>query len=291
MVDFDRAVAAGMGLAIDLTPEQAATGFDRLLVLGLQLSTAAERGPAALEELLPHHQIGRSGFSLVPQGTPAHNSTGAGAGLHARRRRRRQLRRPQERPAVHADADPMQKRDGQWLAEFLGLDPAFVAGVHGSGGRTRCRPARCSGAVAGHLGYWMDTLFTPTGGKTSIFSDETVDETRAFFTQYRQRPRAAAGDPHRRPALRHPADDGVLAHPVVPAATRPRVAPAAEFLGRSVWHPAADRRRLDDYEQQARTGSASRRSHQMLLNVLATIRRRSSITRATPRAWRSCTTC
>ena len=39
MVDFDRAVAAGMALAIDLTPDQYAAGFTRLLVLGLQLGT------------------------------------------------------------------------------------------------------------------------------------------------------------------------------------------------------------------------------------------------------------
>ena len=45
MVDFDRAVAAGMALAIPLTPEQYAAGFTRLLVLGLQLGTAADRRP------------------------------------------------------------------------------------------------------------------------------------------------------------------------------------------------------------------------------------------------------
>ena len=80
MVDFDQAVAAGMGLAIPLTAEQFAAGFTRLLVLGLQLGTAADAGPAALQELLAHHQWSRSGFFLVPQGTPAHNSTGANAG-------------------------------------------------------------------------------------------------------------------------------------------------------------------------------------------------------------------
>ena len=46
MVDFDRAVAAGMALSIPLTAEQYSQGFTRLLVLGLQLSTAAKDGPA-----------------------------------------------------------------------------------------------------------------------------------------------------------------------------------------------------------------------------------------------------
>ena len=34
------------------------------------------------------------------------------------------------------------------------------------------------------LGYWMNTLFTSSDGKTSIFTDETIDQTRAFFTQF-----------------------------------------------------------------------------------------------------------
>ena len=67
MVDFDRAVAAGMGVAIDITPEQARVGFDRLLVVGLKLSTDAEKGSIALQELLAHHQWSRSGFFLLPQ--------------------------------------------------------------------------------------------------------------------------------------------------------------------------------------------------------------------------------
>ena len=80
MVDFDHAVAAGMALAIPLTPEQYTAGFTRLLVLGLQLGTTAAAGPAALQELLAHHQWSRSGFSLVAQGISAHNATGTSAG-------------------------------------------------------------------------------------------------------------------------------------------------------------------------------------------------------------------
>ena len=79
LVDFPAAQAAGLGLAIDLSAEQAGTGFDRLLVLGVQLGAGAD-GAAALEELLAHHRAGRSGLALVPLGTPTHNTTGAGAG-------------------------------------------------------------------------------------------------------------------------------------------------------------------------------------------------------------------
>ena len=65
------------------------------------------------------------------------------------------------------------------------------------------------------FGYWMDTLFTPNPGTTSDLLRTRIEQTREFFTSLCLRPRTAAGDSHRRTALRDPADDGVLADPVV----------------------------------------------------------------------------
>jgi hypothetical protein len=185
MVGFDRAVAAGMALAIPLTPEQYASGFTRLLVLGLQLSTAAKDGRAALQELLAHHQWSRSGFFLVPQGTPAHNATGAKAGATPEDDADGSFDDRRNRPLFTAVGDSAQKRDGQWLAEYLELDPAFVAGVHGSDGVDQMQARAMQTALwPATLGYWMDTLFTPNPGTTSIFPDAVIDDTRAFFTSY-----------------------------------------------------------------------------------------------------------
>src|SRR5205807_453514 len=80
VVDFERAVSVGMGIAVELTPEQARAGFDRLLVVGVQLSASDLDGKQALEQLLHDHASGRAGLSLVPQGTPTHNTKGAKTG-------------------------------------------------------------------------------------------------------------------------------------------------------------------------------------------------------------------
>src|SRR5712691_4566605 len=185
MVDFDRAVAAGMALAIDLTLEQARTGFDRLLVIGLKLSTPANAGVAALQELLLHHQTGRSGFSFVAQGTPAHNATGAGAGHSRDDDADASFDDRKNVPLFTVVADATQKADGQWFAEFLGLDPGFVATAHGSGGADQKQARAMQTALwPVTLGYWMNTLFTPSDGKTSIFSDDTIEQTRQFFTSW-----------------------------------------------------------------------------------------------------------
>ena len=185
MVDFDRAVAAGMALAIPVAAEQYATGFTRLIVLGLQLSAAANDGPAALQELLAHHQWSRSGFFLVAQGTPAHNSEAAQAGATPEDDADSSFDDRKNRPLFTSVLDPTQKRDGQWLAEFLGLDPAFVAGVHGSDGMDQMQArAMQTGLWPATLGYWMDTLFTPNPGTTSIFADAVIEDTRTFFTSF-----------------------------------------------------------------------------------------------------------
>lgn len=185
MVDFESAVTAGMALAIDLTPQQAAAGFDRLLVLGLQMSVSEQQGPAALQELLAHHLSSRSGFAFLPQGTPAHNSSGADSGSDQDQDADASFNDRKNRPLFTSVPDPMQKQDGQWFAELLGLDPAFIANVHASGGIDQKQARAMQTALwPATLGYWMQTLFTPNPGVTSIFSDADIDETRSFFSNY-----------------------------------------------------------------------------------------------------------
>ena len=177
LVDFDRAVEAGMALAIDLDAESARKGFDRLLVIGIQLSLGDQDGKAALEELLHHHNVGRSGFSLVPQGRPAHNTTGAGADYTRLDDADDSFDDRKNAPLFTITGDPNSKRDGQWLAEALGIDPAQFTGVHGAGGVDQQRARAMQRALwPATLGYWMDKMLTP------VFGDETVAETYAFFT-------------------------------------------------------------------------------------------------------------
>jgi hypothetical protein len=179
MVDFDRAVDAGVGIAIDLTPEQAQRGFDRLLVVGLQLSTSDTGGAAALEELFQHHASGRSGLSLVRQGTTAHNTTGTGTGYTRSDDPDQSFDDRKNEPLFTPRTDPMQKRDGQWVAELLGIDPALFASIHGSDGRDQMQARAMQRALwPATLGYWMETMLA------GVFSDEAIQATRWFFTQF-----------------------------------------------------------------------------------------------------------
>ncbi len=179
LVDFDRAVSAGMGLRINLTADQATKGFDRLLVLGLELSANEANATQAIEELLAHHHYGRSGLSIVPQGTPAHNSTGTSAGAPPIDDSDATFDDRKHFPLFVPAADPLDRLDGDWLTRLLGINPALFQKVHGSDGKDQMQARAMQTALwPATLGYWIDKMLTP------VFSDDTVANTRSFFTSY-----------------------------------------------------------------------------------------------------------
>src|SRR6185503_14748865 len=62
MFDFERALEVGMAFRIGLTPDQAAGGFDRIVVLGVRVSDSAAEGAKRLASLIDNHLHSRTGF-------------------------------------------------------------------------------------------------------------------------------------------------------------------------------------------------------------------------------------
>ncbi len=179
LVEFDAALAVGLGISIPLTPAQARSGFDRLIVVGIQMATSESDGAAALEELLSHHLTGRSGLSLIPQGTPTHNTTGTATGYTVLDNADESFDDRKNAPLFTSTADVWSKRDGQWLSEALGVSAGFVATVHASGGQDQMQARAMQRALwPATVGYWMDKMMTP------VFGADTVAASRDFFTRY-----------------------------------------------------------------------------------------------------------
>lgn len=176
MTDFDRAVEWGLGFRLELTAAQARDGFDQLLVVGVRMSAGEDEGGELLEELIDHHHHGRGGFELIGQGTPTNNTEAAGAGFT---RGDDPDAAFDQAPAAEPTQDPLRKRDGQWLAELLGIDPAVLADVPGSEGTDQSEARAMQRALwPATLGYFMETMMRPA------FSDATVEQARRFFTRY-----------------------------------------------------------------------------------------------------------
>jgi hypothetical protein len=187
MVDFDRAIEVGMGFKVDLNNDLATRGFDRLLMLGLRVSADLQESKTLLETLIQHHHNGRSGFSILPQGTPTNNTEKKGAGFS----------RSDDaddsfddyfinaNQGVNANSlfanvdDPLIKRDGQWLAEFLGIDSDVLKKVRHSDGTDQSEAKAMNIALwPATAGYMMDTMMQP------VFDRDTIESTRYFFNNF-----------------------------------------------------------------------------------------------------------
>jgi hypothetical protein len=215
MVDFDAAVAAGLGLKIDLDREQSALGFDRLLVFGLQLSLDEAGGKAALEDLLRHHTLGRAGLSLAPQGTTTHNTTGKGADYTTLDDADQSFDDRKNAPLFTLTSDSMQKSDGQWLAELLGIDPTVLTGVHAAGGGDQMRSRAMQRALwPATMGYGWINCWRRSSVTMSLRARAGSSPTSLWVAG---RPRLSASA-----ALWRPTDYGLLTHRMARPATRRR---------------------------------------------------------------------
>jgi hypothetical protein len=176
--DFNRAVEVGMGLRIDLTPAQAANGFNRVLVIGLRLNADAQAAKTELETLLRHHSYGRTGIEIVPQGTPTNNTDVLAAG-HSRLDDPDQSFNDLKAPLFTPQSGWLDKKDGQWLAEYLGIDPTLFANTHRADSTDQLTARAMNIALwPATLGYWMETMMSP------VFTPNAIERTRDFFGQY-----------------------------------------------------------------------------------------------------------
>lgn len=180
MTDFDEAVRRGMGFRVDLTPPLAA-GFDRLFVLGIRLSADSAKARDELDTLFRHHYFSRSGFSFLPQGAATNNTDDGNSAYSREDDANSSYDFVFKGLAQFSETDGlMEKRDGQWFAESLGLDASdWLKQVPHAGGRDQCEARAMNTALwPATLGYFMDTLLQP------VFNDDDIYYTRWFFNRF-----------------------------------------------------------------------------------------------------------
>ena len=147
----------------------------------------AGAGADRLEALLRDHRDGDAGLAIMRHGTPT-NATGGGntaftrgedadatfAAVHA------------AEPAFTPEQDPFARRDGQWLADWLGLDPELLQRVPGAGGTDQIEARAMNAALwPATLGAFLDAmLVTPGDPPQPLVPDALVARLRAFFALF-----------------------------------------------------------------------------------------------------------
>jgi hypothetical protein len=172
-VDFAAAEAVGMGITIDLGPEDQARGFDRVLVYGLRSSLSPAEGAARLAALLDAQHYSR-GLAFVPQGTPTNNAAGAASGFPFPDPNGAASFAIERGAPLAADGT-----DGQAFARALGVSVTVADHLAGAGGQEQARARAMNRALwPATWGYFLDQLLDP------LVTAGAVDQARDHFVTW-----------------------------------------------------------------------------------------------------------
>ncbi|MEO5905682.1 MAG: hypothetical protein ABIQ11_03085, partial [Saprospiraceae bacterium] len=181
IIDFDAAVDNGMGFRIDLK-ETTINGVDRLFAIGINLRADETKGGGEkmLGELFDHHYYSSKGLSIIAQGTPTNNTESETAGSAGTDDTDITFERYFQSTSAYVVTDDwQQKKDGQWLGEWLGLDEKYFQKAI-NGDRTDQADALNMNLALwpGTLGYAMEAMMNP------VFGKDTAAQTHQFFSMF-----------------------------------------------------------------------------------------------------------
>jgi hypothetical protein len=179
LIDFTQAEKLGMGVRIPLTRTERIDGFDRLLVLGLRLSSDRQSSTVLLSRLVESHRYSQ-GMSIVPQGTPTNNTDESKSGLTPAHES------VDETYALEHDAtpyplsdEPMRRLDGERLAAALGLPIEVVASLPNARGTDIAESVAMNRALwSATLGSFIDEMLEGT------FAAADVREVQLFLNEF-----------------------------------------------------------------------------------------------------------
>ncbi len=176
--NFDKAIEYGMGFKIPLTASQATNGFDKILVLGLNLSGDKDTSKARLEELINNHHYSPKGLSLIKQGSPTNNTESDGSGYTKNDQFNEvsyyvETQEPMCFPGDDCDCD------GKNLADALGIDYVPLEHILNCDATDYTESIAMNTALyPSTLGYYLSTMLRPA------LSEADQDKLRDFFVQY-----------------------------------------------------------------------------------------------------------
>ena len=168
MVDFDAAVAAGMGIKIPLTPAQRSAGFSQIFVYGLRASDANPNQTFA--SLIDAHHY-TDGFALVPQGSATNNTPDAPS-AYSRKDPNFELSFATERSKA-LTANP--NCDGLTLSSAVGIASTYLDHVAAADNTDSLDGSDMLQALwPATLGYFLSQMMA------SAFSAEVIEEARQY---------------------------------------------------------------------------------------------------------------
>jgi hypothetical protein len=177
IADFDKAIAVGMAMRVALPEPFVSRGFDRLMVLGLRLSSTPADHKALLEELIDNHRYSPDGMSFLAQGTPTNHTGDERSGFSTDDAEgEASFETETTDPDIHPTSDELEKVDAQRLAEAWDVDLAKLAPLANAGRQDVSQAKIINRALwPATLGYFLSELLE--------LDPSDIGRARTFFTQ------------------------------------------------------------------------------------------------------------
>jgi hypothetical protein len=179
MIDLTRAESVGMAIRINITPQEAVNGFDKIVVLGMKMSVSAAQSSQLLSDALDNHRYSKEGFIFLPNGTPTNNTDQGGSGYSFTQEDSDDSSTNYTlttTPNFQVVSDYFGKADGQRFAETLQLPLTPLQTTPGSGGTDISDALYMNGALwPATMGYFLNEMLSPA------ISDGNIGQLQTFF--------------------------------------------------------------------------------------------------------------
>lgn len=187
VTDFDKAIDLGMGLKITVPSPFDVAGIEKLVVLGLRLSSDATENKVLLEDLIENHRFSDKGFSFLRTGTPTNNTSGNGSGLGGTDTGNENsfALEKKEDPVIITDNE-LLKMDGQRFAEALDLRMDLVQQIPLADKKDIHEAIAMNIALwPATMGFFLENMMNPVDQDEKPYLDsEAIRLTQEYFGRY-----------------------------------------------------------------------------------------------------------
>jgi hypothetical protein len=178
IANFDKAIRVGMAIRVPLSEPFASRGFDRLMVLGIRVSSLPADHKALLEELIENHRYSPEGMSFLAQGTPTNNTAELRSGFSIDDvEGEASFETETQAPADQVHENELEKTDAERLSDAWDVDLSSLAALPNANGKD------VSQAKIMNRALWPATLGFFLGELLQIGSSN-IGNIRKFFANH-----------------------------------------------------------------------------------------------------------
>jgi hypothetical protein len=127
IANFDTAIQVGMAMRVPLPEPFVSRGFDRLMVLGIRVSSTPADHKQLLEELIENHRYSPEGMSFLAQGTPTNHTAELRAGFSIDDVEGEASFETETQPPIEVADNELDKTDAERLAAALDVNLESLA--------------------------------------------------------------------------------------------------------------------------------------------------------------------